>query len=104
MKILEIFLIAFSSLRNNKLRSSLTILGIVVGIFSIIAISTVIAMLQKSIEEGVSALGKNTFQIQKWPSVRTGGHAEWAKFRNRKDITIEDYVTGPQIKNIPIAV
>lgn len=91
MKILEIFLIAFSSLRNNKLRSSLTILGIVVGIFSIIAISTVIAMLQKSIEEGVSALGKNTFQIQKWPSVRTGGHAEWAKFRNRKDITIEDY-------------
>ncbi len=91
MKILEIFLVAFDSLKNNKLRSSLTILGIVVGIFSIIAISTVIAMLQKSIEEGVSALGKNTFQIQKWPSVRTGGHAEWAKFRNRKDITIEDY-------------
>lgn len=91
MNLIEIILVATRSLRTNKLRSALTILGIVVGIFSIIAISTVIAMLQTSIEEGVSALSSNTFQIQKWPLVRTGGHAEWAKYRNRKDITVEDY-------------
>lgn len=91
MRILEILKMALNSLRTNKLRSSLTILGIVVGIFSIIAISTVIAMLQKSIEEGVSELSKNTFQIQKWPAVRTGGHAEWAKIRNRRDITLEEF-------------
>jgi len=91
MKIVEIFKVAFSSLRTNKLRSSLTILGIVVGIFSIIAISTVISMLQKSIEEGVSSLGSNTFQIQKWPAVRVGGHDEWRKYRNRKNLTQDNF-------------
>ncbi len=91
MKIIEIFKVAFTSLRTNKLRSALTILGIVVGIFSIIAISTVISMLQKSIEEGVSSLGSNTFQIQKWPAVRMGGHGSWRKYRNRKNLTVDNY-------------
>ncbi|MEN8192257.1 MAG: ABC transporter permease [Bacteroidota bacterium] len=91
MRFLEIFKVAFTSLKTNKLRSSLTILGIVVGIFSIISISTVISMLQKSIEEGVSYLGSNTFQIQKWPAVRVGDHSEWRKYRNRKNLSIQDY-------------
>jgi len=90
MLILEIFKVALNSLKVNKLRSSLTVLGIVVGIFSIISISTVIAMLQKSIEEGVSALGKNTFQIQKWPAVGDGTQ-NWAAIRNRKNITMNNY-------------
>lgn len=91
MKILEVLTVALNSLRVNKLRSSLTILGIVVGIFSIISISTIISMLQSSIEEGVSQLGKNTFQIQKWPAVQMGGPEERAKFRNREDITVEQF-------------
>ncbi len=91
MKFWEILKISFSSLSTNKLRSALTILGIIVGIFSIIAISTIIAMLQNSIEEGVSALSQNTFQIQKWPSIRTGGPSERAKYRNRKNITLEEF-------------
>jgi len=91
MKIIEIIKIALSSIRMNKLRSSLTILGIVVGIFSIISISTIIAMLQTSIEEGVSALGKNTFQLQKWPSVQTGTPEEQAMIRNRRNLTTDEY-------------
>ncbi len=91
MKTIEIIKIALSSIRTNKLRSSLTMLGIIVGIFSIISISTIIAMLQTSIEEGVSALGKDTFQLQKWPSVRTGTMEEQAMIRNRRDITMEEY-------------
>lgn len=90
MLIFEIIKVALNSLKANKLRSSLTVLGIVVGIFSIISISTVIAMLQTSIEDGVSALGKNTFQIQKWPAVGTGTE-NWAEIRNRKNITLNDY-------------
>ena len=81
--------VALNSLKANKLRSSLTVLGIVIGIFSIISISTVISMLQNSIEEGLSALGKNTFQIQKFPAIRMGRFSN--KIRNRKNITIEDY-------------
>jgi putative ABC transport system permease protein len=69
----------------------LTILGVVVGIFSIIVIMTIITMLQNSIESGISFLSKNTFQIQKFPAINTGGHEEWKKFRNREDITLEDY-------------
>lgn len=91
MQILEIIMVALTSLRANKLRSMLTILGIVVGIFSIIAISTVIEMLQTSIEKGVSQLGQNTFQIQKWPAVQTSGPGSRARFRNRPDITFEEY-------------
>ncbi|MBN1301992.1 MAG: ABC transporter permease [Melioribacteraceae bacterium] len=91
MLITEIIKVALSSLHSNKLRSTLTMLGIIVGIFSIISISTVIAMLQNSIEEGVSALGKNTFQLQKFPSIRTGSAEERALIRNRRNITVEEY-------------
>lgn len=91
MRLLEIIRVAMVALHSNKLRSALTILGIIVGIFSIIAVSTVISMMQSSIEEGVSALGTNTFEVRKWPAVRTGGHSEWHKYRNRKNITVDDF-------------
>jgi putative ABC transport system permease protein len=89
MKFLEIIKIALGSLRANKLRSSLTVLGIVVGIFSIISISTIISMLQVTVESGLSMLSKNTFQIQKFPAMRMGRMSD--QIRNRKDITLEDY-------------
>jgi putative ABC transport system permease protein len=91
MRLGETVSVALSSLKANRLRSILTILGIIVGIFSIIAISTVIEMLQTTIEKGVSQLGQNTFQIQKWPAVQTGGPSERAKYRNRPDITLEEF-------------
>lgn len=88
---MEIIKIALNSLRANKLRSFLTILGIIIGIFSIIAISTIITIMQNSIESGVNQLGQNTFQIQKWPVIVGGGPGSHNRFRNRKDITIEDF-------------
>jgi putative ABC transport system permease protein len=91
MQLFETSKVALKSLNSNRLRSTLTIVGIIVGIFSIISISTVIAMLQTSIEDGVSALGKNTFQVQKWPAVGNGTQ-NWAAIRNRKDISYEDYL------------
>ncbi|MBK7378158.1 MAG: ABC transporter permease [Ignavibacteriales bacterium] len=91
MLLSQIFSLSLQSLKSNKLRTMLTILGVVVGIFSIIVIMTIITMLQNSIESGISFLSKNTFQIQKFPAINTGGHEEWKKFRNREDITLEDY-------------
>ena len=85
MKFSELIRISFASLRANKLRSSLTVLGIIVGIFSIIAVSTIITILQTSIEDGVSALGKNTFQLQKWPIVQMSRSERTALLRNRKE-------------------
>ena len=91
MKLSQIFLISIESINSNRLRTFLTILGVVVGIFSIIVIMTIITMLQKSIENGVSQLGQNTFEIQKFPAIMTGGHSAWLKYRNRPDITLDDY-------------
>ncbi len=70
MRIDQLFSISFQSILNNKLRTSLTILGVVVGIFSIIVIMTVITMLQNSIEDGLAMLSKNTFQIQKFDAMQ----------------------------------
>jgi putative ABC transport system permease protein len=88
MNIAQTLAVSVQSIKNNKLRTSLTILGVVVGIFSIIVIMTVITMLQNSIESGLSQLSKNTFQIQKFdPTVGGGGHR---RDRSRRDITIEE--------------
>jgi putative ABC transport system permease protein len=91
MELGQTFNLSLQSLKTNKLRTLLTILGVVVGIFSIIVIMTIITILQKSIESGVSQLGKNTFSVQKYPAVQTGGPEFWEKYRNRKDLTIEEF-------------
>lgn len=84
----ETFFVALQSVRTNKLRAGLTILGITVGIFSIIVIMTIITMLQNTIESGFSQLNKNTFQIQKWEAMQMGPRN---RARNRPDITIDEF-------------
>jgi putative ABC transport system permease protein len=90
MQVGQLFNIALQSIVNNKLRTSLTILGVVVGIFSIIVIMTIITMLQNSIEDGLSLLNKNTFQIEKFDRMQGQGGGQDRNWRNRKDITIDE--------------
>ncbi len=85
---LEIFTMAMNAIKSNKLRSILTLLGIGVGVFSIIGVMTAMGVLQNAIESGLSELGTNTFQIQKFP-ISFGGPHDRARFRNRKNITYE---------------
>ena len=84
----EILKLSIQTIRSNKLRSFLTLLGIVIGLFSIIAIMTALTALQAGIDSGLSQLGSNTFQIQKYPAMNFGGPQQ-GKFRNRPDITYE---------------
>jgi len=84
---------AIVAIKTNKLRSILTLLGIIVGVFSIIAVMTAMGVLQNSIETGLTALGSNTFQIQKFPIGFFMGPGAWRKYRNRKDITLEQALT-----------
>jgi putative ABC transport system permease protein len=84
----EIIKIALNAIRMNKLRSALTLLGVVVGVFSIIGVMTAVQVLQSSIESGLSNLGTHTFQIQKFPALFVGGHDQWEKFHDRKDISL----------------
>lgn len=78
-----------NTLRANKLRAALTLSGIIIGVFSIIAIMTLLNALQAGIEGGLSELGSNTFQIQKFPAMQVGGPGRDRKYRNRPDITYE---------------
>lgn len=81
--------LSINTIRSNKLRAILTLAGITIGVFSIIAIMTLLDALQSGIEGGLSQLGSNTFQIQKMPAMQMGGPGAMAKYRNRPDITYE---------------
>lgn len=87
----EILFHSLDSLKSNKLRAILTITGIVVGIFSIIAIMTIVTIMQNSIESGLTQLGTNTFQIQKLPAFRSGDPKERAKYAKRRNITYDEF-------------
>lgn len=87
----ESMLMALAAIRASKLRSILTLVGIVVGVFSIISVMTAMGVLRNSIEEGITQLGANTFQIQKFTG-GFGGPGSQRRFRNRRDITYEQAV------------
>jgi putative ABC transport system permease protein len=83
----ESFRMALTAIMTNKLRSSLTLLGIIIGVMTIIAMQSLIIGLRNSIKDQVSVLGSNVFQVQKFPSI---GNHDWRKYRNRKDISVDE--------------
>lgn len=87
MLLRETVIQALYSLAVNKLRSWLTIMGVAVGVFSIIAVMTALDAIDKSVESGLTSLGANTFQIQKNPATVFGGGHSRNVLANRKDIT-----------------
>jgi putative ABC transport system permease protein len=89
LEVRESFVMALVALRTNKLRSLLTLLGIAVGVFSIIGVMTAMGVLKSSIENGMTFLGVNTFQVQKMPNMMTGGPREYMKYLRRKKITFD---------------
>src|SRR2546427_1958431 len=83
----EIIAMALASLGANKLRAALTMIGITIGVFSIISVMTAIGALQYSIENGLSFLGSNILQFAKYhANVNIGGEIK-KKYQNRRDIT-----------------
>ncbi len=86
----ESAMMALSAIAAHKLRSALTLLGVLVGVFSIVVVMTAIRVLQSNVENELSQLGVNTFQVQKWPGVYFGGPEGFEKFWRRKNITYED--------------
>ncbi len=86
MRFREIIAMALSSLGANKLRAGLTMIGITIGVFSVISVMTAIGALQASIESGISFLGSNIFQFAKYPvNIDAGGNVK-KKYQNRQNI------------------
>ncbi len=87
---LEFFQIALRSILANKLRSSLTLLGVVIGVWAITSMQGVVEGFDRAIEKELSALGTESFVIQKFPAVMVGHN--WRKYARRKDFTYDDAV------------
>jgi len=78
----ESYLFAFQAIIVNKLRTILTLLGITIGIFSIISVFTVFDSMENKIRNNINALGDNVLFIQKWPWA-FGGDYPWWKYLSR---------------------
>lgn len=88
MNYLEIIQMSFSALRENKLRTLLTMLAIVVGVFAIIASVTAVGVLDTYFNKTLSVMGGSVLSVSKYPNIRIGNSDE---YRNRKNITFNDY-------------
>jgi putative ABC transport system permease protein len=85
----ESFLVALGSLRQNKLRTGLTLIGIIVGVTAVIAVVTIIKGLDQTVAQTFSSQGSTVFTISKRPRVITS-REDFIKFNKRKDITEDD--------------
>jgi putative ABC transport system permease protein len=86
-EIRESFLMAMGAIVAHKLRSGLTLLGIVVGVFSIIVVMTAMRVMQANIEKELGQLGTHTFSVQKFPAFFVSGRDGWERIWRRKNIS-----------------
>ena len=86
----ESFNFAFEALHGNKLRTILSLLGITIGIMTIIGVFSAVDTLRNNIQSSVEKLGSNTVYIQKWPWVG-GPDFTWWKYISRPNPTIKDF-------------
>jgi len=84
----EIFGMAIDSLRSHKLRSFLTVLGIIIGVMTVIGMVSVIQGLNKSFMAELESVGSDMINIQKFEPAQMGRMDE--EMRTRKDLTFED--------------
>ncbi len=78
----ESILFAWQALVSNKLRTSLSLLGITIGIFAIISVFTIVDSLERNIRSSIQSLGDNVVFVMKWPWT-FGPDYPWWKYMNR---------------------
>src|SRR5437773_11655989 len=85
----EAFLVGLASLRANKLRTALTLVGIIVGVSAVIAVVTIIQGLDNKVATTFSSQGSTVFTISKRPQI-IKSREDFVKFNKREDVTRED--------------
>lgn len=86
----ESFRFAFDALRQNKLRTMLSLLAITIGIFTIITVFSAVDTFRGKLQSSVDKLGSNTIFIQKWPW-SFGDNYPWWKYMNRPQPSLRDF-------------
>lgn len=95
---------AFQELRANKLRTFLSLLGITIGIFCIIAVFTVLDSMKNNIRTEISSLGSDVLYIGRWPWMDEGGEYKWWEFLRRPSMgTAELKAVERDVKTIDFA-
>ena len=83
---LEILAQAIKALFTNKLRSSLTLLALVIGVFSVLVSTTAVAVLDNYFKETLSIMGSDVITVSRYPQIQIGGDTSK---RNRKRLTFD---------------
>jgi putative ABC transport system permease protein len=86
----ESFLFAYDALRQNKLRTMLSLLGVTIGIFTIIAVFSAVDTLRNNLQNSVNKLGNNSVYIEKWPWIG-GSDFPWWKYLQRPVSKLKDF-------------
>jgi len=100
----ESLFMALGAINAHKLRSALTLLGVLVGVFSIIVVMTAMRAMQTKIETDMNRLGASTFKIQTWPEINFEGPEGWQKYARRKQITLEQGLAVVQRATLPLHI
>jgi putative ABC transport system permease protein len=90
MKLIEAFKLALQSLWGNKLRSILTLIGVVMGVASVIMVITLVNGANRYVSTKLSGYGADVFTVAKMPAVIFSAE-EYLKYEKRKILHIEDY-------------
>ena len=92
--IAESFQFAWSALKANLLRTILSLLGVTVGIFSVIAVLTLVDSLEKNIKDSFNFLGTGVIYLDKWPYIADNdGEFKWWEFLRRPTPSYAEYKT-----------
>lgn len=90
MQLIEAFKLALQSLWANKLRSILTLLGVIIGVASVITVVTLTNGAKEFVTSKVNSYGASTITVSKMPQTFLTIE-EWLEFQKRKDISYDDY-------------
>src|SRR5436190_7901008 len=86
----EIVVMSLQTLRASKMRSALTVLGVVIGITSIVGMTSLIRGFDQSLRDSISQLGPNTLIVQKFGTLSFAAGKSFLEVARRPNLTIED--------------
>ena len=86
----EIVTMSLDTLRTNKMRSALTVLGVVIGITSIVGMTSLIRGFDNSLRDSISQLGPNTIIVQKWGALSFASGKSFLEVARRPNLSRED--------------
>jgi putative ABC transport system permease protein len=98
LAVLDNFRLAFGTFWGNPLRSFLTLLGIVIGVATVVSMMALIEGLRIKVSTDLSDLGANCFQVQKTP--RGFGRMDWEKLAKRPNLTLADLEAIRTVPNV----